>query len=194
MIGFVVLTASVFVGFRGDWIKSFYVREWKAGIAFHALDILATREDQLPPEGPATLLWDPVQVKRGLELFYRNDLWVFRSRDIKVKGLQEGRFLSATQPAFVACPVGTTSLTFAVTGDARDGLLKVSSAVALQEIPLGQSVVFVFPTIDAVARLSLEPAATPGEGADAGDGGPSAAIEIKDLECHLRGPVTRFPS
>ncbi|MPT24855.1 MAG: hypothetical protein E2577_18830, partial [Starkeya sp.] len=89
MIGFVALTASVFVGFRGDWIKSFYVREWKAGIASHALDILAAREDQLPPEGPATLLWDPVQVKRGLQLFYRNDLWVFRSRDIKVKGLRE---------------------------------------------------------------------------------------------------------
>ncbi|MPT23340.1 MAG: hypothetical protein E2577_10210 [Starkeya sp.] len=85
-------------------------------------------------------------------------------------------------------------MTFAVTGGARDGLLKVSSAAALQEIPFGQSVVFVFPTIDAVARLSLEPAATPGEGADAADGGPSAAIEIKDLECHLRGPVTRFPS
>lgn len=193
MIGFVALTASVLVGFRGDWIKSFYVREWKAGVASYALDILATREDQLPPKGPATLLWDPVQVKRGLELFYRNDLWVFRSRDIKVKGLQEGRFLSATQPAFVACPVGTTSLTFTVTGAPGDGLLKVSSAAALQEIPLGQSVVFAFPTIDAVARLSLEAARKAGEGADAADGGPSAAIEIRDLECHLRGPVTRFP-
>ncbi len=193
MIGFVALTASGLVGFRGDWIKSFYVREWKAGVASYALDILATREDQLPPKGPATLLWDPVQVKRGLELFYRNDLWLFRSRDIKVKGLQEGRFLSATQPAFVACPVGTTSLTFTVAGAPGDGLLKVSSAAALQEIPLGQGVVFAFPTIDAVARLSLEAARKAGEGADAADGGPSAAIEIRDLECHLRGPVTRFP-
>ncbi len=102
-------------GLRGDWIKAPYVRDWKAAIAGHALDLISRPPGPDSAERSETLLWPAEVSKPGVEFLYRAGLWRFRGHPVLVEGLTADGWLVAGRDVLIACPPGAPALEVAVT-------------------------------------------------------------------------------
>lgn len=191
-LALVVIMAFTAVGFRGDWLKGYYVRSWKADIASHALEMLEAPVSQLPSRGMQSLLWEPDLVKRGVDFFYQYNLWIFRTRDIEVQGLGRDGSLAPGKTAYIACPVGTVALAFKVSGDRSMGPLEVRSGEQRQLLDVGGSVNFDFQTKNAVVKLSLPETGSIGVASPASANQGTPAL-VTDIVCQLAGPRREFP-
>jgi hypothetical protein len=56
------------------------------------------------------MLWPYSQVKEGLNLFYKNNLWIFDDEEPKLFGVTDDGWATDDKDAFVICPNGSRSL------------------------------------------------------------------------------------
>ena len=110
-IGIIIVFASI--GYYCDWKKSQYIVGWKGSFVEQAPILLAFPEVILDKNNSFnTMLWNYAEAKSGIDLLYREHLWIFRENSPLISGLSNDGWIEAGRELMIVCPSGSTHINF----------------------------------------------------------------------------------
>lgn len=107
-----ILFGSI-VGYNYDWKKAPYVPAWKQQFSNQVPAILEFSDliDD-PKNNFNSMLWNFAGARYGLEVLYKNKLWIFSNEIPTVFGLTDDGWMVDKKSAFIVCPYQSKSIKF----------------------------------------------------------------------------------
>jgi hypothetical protein len=103
------------IGYYYDWKKSPYVPSWKEQFLFQVPRVLNNYVDKDQANNAFnTMLWNYEGAHKGLNLFYKNRLWIFQSQSPLIFGVGKNGDLRPGLEFSIICPYGASNLSFIV--------------------------------------------------------------------------------
>jgi hypothetical protein len=108
---FLFLFLGAIAAYVVDWKKNYYVRDWKLSFYNQVPELLAFPEN-IKDKGNVmnTLLWNFDDVRNGLLLLYRNNLWIFKNREPNTYGMTSDGWLTPAASYYAICPIGANKM------------------------------------------------------------------------------------